>query len=173
VFSSSYIKLDFTVSQCTVCKEFSIWENRSGLQLYPQKSPEIPLPNKDMEENIVVDYNEAASIFNLSPRGACALLRLALQKLLKQMWEDGKSIAGNLKSLEWKQVLPKTILQAIDVTRYFWNESVHPWELNMNDTPELAKILFTLINKIAEYGISWPKDLTELHSLIPEEKRQV
>lgn len=163
---------DFVTSKCSSCDEIALWHSWWG-QIYPQTPQWIPLPNKDMFEEIINDYNEAASIIYLSPRWACALLRLALQKLMKQMGEEWKNIAIDLKSLADKEVLPRSMLQAIDITRYIWNESVHPWELNMNDRSELAIQLFVLINRIAEYWISWPIELQNLHDLIPENKKQV
>ncbi len=94
---------DMRVSLCSHCQEASLW--LSGLSpacppqmIYPATRTSPPA-NDDLDDNIKKIYNEAADIANQSPRAACALLRLAIQMLLKQLGEKGDSINNDIKSL--------------------------------------------------------------------------
>jgi len=48
-------------------------------QIYPLVDLSIPEPHPDMPESVRADYLEAFRVFTTSPRGAAALLRLAIQ----------------------------------------------------------------------------------------------
>lgn len=167
-----------SMATCDHCNKISIWfwnadfYNRwlmdSGNIVYP-KSTNIPLPNEDLDQKIQEDYLEASNIVNDSPRWACALLRLALQKLMIQLWESGKDINNDIGNLVKKWLNP-TIQQALDTVRVIWNESVHPWEIDMKDNTETATQLFGLINIIAEFLITQPRKIAELYWTLPEGK---
>jgi Domain of unknown function (DUF4145) len=132
----------------------------------------IAYPNDDLTEEIIYDYMEARSIASRSPRGAAALLRLALQKLCKQLGESGKDINTDIANLVKKGLRP-SIQKALDIVRVTGNESVHPGVLDMKDNKDVALKLFELINLIAEVIISEPKRVEELYgSIVPEEKKK-
>lgn len=128
-------------------------------------------PNDDLSEAIKEDYNEAASILQKSPRGAAALLRLAVQKLCMQLGEEGKDINKDIANLV-KKGLSATIQQALDALRVIGNESVHPGQIDLRDDPATAQALFRLLNKIAETMISEPKQIQEIYDKIPESKKK-
>jgi hypothetical protein len=65
-------------SRCYSCNALSIWKHKS--LLFPMAEVKFE-PNPDLPEDIKRDFREAESILMLSPRGAAALLRLAIQKL--------------------------------------------------------------------------------------------
>lgn len=131
-----------------------------------------PLPNNDIPTDIRMDYEEARSIAGLSPRGAAALLRLAIQKLCKHLGEPGLNINDDIKSLVQKG-LPPQVQQALDIVRVVGNNAVHPGQLNFNDGSDIAGKLFGLVNLIAEVMISQPKHVAEMFdSLIPPGTQQ-
>jgi len=132
----------------------------------------IPYPNDDLSDEIKEDYTEARSILSRSPRGAAALLRLALQKLCKQLGESGKEINSDIANLVKKGLRP-SIQKALDIVRVTGNESVHPGVLDMKDNREVALKLFELVNLIAEVMISEPKRVDELYeTVVPDEKKK-
>lgn len=71
--------------------------------IYP-KSSIAPLPNEDMPDDVKVDYLETRNIVNDSPRGACALLRVALQKLMYHLGESGNNLNEDIGNLVKKGI---------------------------------------------------------------------
>jgi hypothetical protein len=133
-----------------------VWPNRGN----------APHPNPDMPEEVRKDYEEAASISSKSPRGAAALLRLAIQKLCCHLGGQGKNINDDIALLV-KNGLPGRVQQALDVVRVVGNNAVHPGQLNADDQ-EIVGHLFTIINVITEYMISMPNKIGGLYEALPE-----
>ena len=77
-----------------------------------------------------MEYEGASKILNLSPRGAAALFRLAIQKLCKEFGENGDNIYADIGSLVKKGLSPLA-QKALDSMRVFGNESLHPGKLNL------------------------------------------
>jgi hypothetical protein len=162
--SISNLKISF----CSHCDMYSLWYN--GQMIFPAKIS-VELPNSDLPEEIIADYNEAANIVSISPRGATALLRLAIQKLCKHLGGKGENINDDIANLV-KNGLPSRIQKALDTVRVVGNEAVHPGVFDLNDNKEIAFALFKLVNIIAEKMISEDKEIDKLYEILPEEKRE-
>lgn len=157
-------KTDFDASTCAHCSEESFWY--SGRLIIPNASQAEPM-HHDMPEDCQSDYEEARDIVGRSPRGAVALLRLCLEKLLKHLGQEGKSINDAIKALVAEGLSPR-IQQALDICRVVGNNAVHPGELNIKDTPEIAHQLFKMINFIVEDRITRPKEVQDLFDQLPQ-----
>lgn len=165
----SYIPDTFSVATCASCNDISLWIEKEFV--YPKKTS-LPPPNNDIDENIKALYQEAATIFIDSPRGATALLRLALQILLKQVGKSGENINNDIKELVSEGLSPK-IQQALDLLRVVGNNAVHPGQINIDDNSEIAFKLFHVLNFIADEMLTKPKELELLYSnVIPEETKK-
>jgi len=123
-----------------------------------------------MPDDVKTDFEEARCIVGLSARGACALLRLAVQKLTVDLGEEGQNINDDIASLVEKG-LPVEVQQALDSLRVIGNEAVHPGELDLRDDTETATKLFDLLNFVVKDRIAEPKERRRIFGLIPESKR--
>jgi hypothetical protein len=160
----NFVPKGFSVATCSSCGDFTLWVNKEIV--YPKKTT-LPPPNEDLNEDIKSLYLEASSILVDSPKGATALLRLALQKLLAQVGKSGNNINNDIKLLVAEGLSPK-IQQALDLLRVIGNNAVHPGQINLDDNTEIAQKLFGILNFIAEELISKPKELEDLYAdLIP------
>ena len=109
-YGLQYSNKSFQVSNCENCNFPTIWLGENII--FPIHSTSEP-PNPDLPEEIQADYEEARTIANLSPRGAAALLRLAIQKLCAHLGQPGKNINSDIKALVAKG-LPTKVQKALD-----------------------------------------------------------
>jgi uncharacterized C2H2 Zn-finger protein len=156
------------LSRCYNCDDIAIW---IGSALVWPVRGEAPQPNPDLPADVRLDYEEAGRILQLSPRGAAALLRLAIQKLCKELGEKGRNIDDDIASLV-KKGLDVRIQRALDIVRVIGNESVHPGQIDMRDNIGTAEKLFALVNLVADAMISQPKHIAEMYGGLPEAKRE-
>jgi len=129
-----------------------------------------PPPNEDLSSDIRQDYEEAASICLRSPRGAAALLRLALQRLCGELGLSDKTLNDAIGELV-KKGLDSKVQKAMDYVRVTGNDAVHPGQIDLNDNPEIAGKLFDLVNVVAQAMISQQKMVDEMYESLPEVKK--
>lgn len=125
----------------------------------PAESTAEP-PHPDLPGACKGDYEEARAIFAPSPRGSAALLRLVVQKLMVELGQNGKDLNKDIAALV-KAGLPSQIQRMLDYCRVILNNAVHPGEIDVNDSPEIAEKLFSFINLIVEDRITRPKEIEE------------
>ncbi len=147
------------ISECDHCGKHSFWINTK--MIYPY-SGTAPLPNPDLPDDIKDDYTEARNIIELSPRGAVALLRLAIQKLCIHLGEPGKNINIDIGNLVAKG-LPSKMQKALDSVRVVGNNAVHPGVIDLKDDIETARKLFVFINIIADVMITQPNEIDKFY----------
>ncbi len=166
---NSFLPTNISIATCQSCNISSIWVDEKIV--YPRRLPIEP-PNEDLNDEIKSLYDEASKIFSDSPKGSTALLRLALQKLLKQIGKEGKNINKDIKELV-ENGLSAKIQKALDLVRVVGNNAVHPGQINLDDNSEVALKLFKILNIISDEMITKPKEIDTLYSdVIPEETKE-
>lgn len=152
-----------TIARCETCGKKIIWNDDE--YIYPEIVASEP--NLDMPDSVRKLYNEAALIYNKSPRAACALLRLAVERLCNELGETGKidAMIGNLV----KKGLPTIVQKALDAVRVIGNKAVHPGQIAFDvDDKSTAETLMKLLNIITERLISEPKEIEGIFDALPQ-----
>jgi hypothetical protein len=172
--------LQWTVCQSEDCGEVGLWvgdwvggwpsKSSTSQLIYPIAAVGSP-PNDDLSDDVRKDFQEARGIANRSPRGAAALLRLALQKLCAELGYNQHHLNDAIDALIKEEVLPKVLQQSLHAVRVIGNESVHPGQMDIRDDRDTAMALFDLVNLIAERLISEPKAAKAIYASLPESKK--
>lgn len=157
---------NLSISKCYECSKIGIWIVDS--LIYPSEG-HAPIANPDMPDLVRNDYEEASKIVFLSPRGASALLRLAVQNLCIELGQKGKNLDNDIQALV-DAGLDKKVQMSLDYVRVIGNNCVHPGRLDLKDDRDTALTLFKLLNIIVEKTITDEKQIEELYSSLPEEK---
>lgn len=129
-----------------------------------------PIPSADMPEDARSEFNEARKIYRSSPRGAAALLRLSLEKMLPALGATQSSINDSIGELVKNGIIPASVQQALDSVRVIGNEAVHPGELDLRDDEATVLALFGLLNFIVEKVITEPKRVAAIYESLPAAK---
>lgn len=151
------------VAVCQNCDKIIIWIDDE--YVYPEMV--ATEPNADMPDSVKSLYNEAALIYNKSPRAACALLRLAVECFCNELGETGAidKMIGNLV----QKGLPTSVQKALDAVRVIGNKAVHPGQIAFDvDDKATAETLMKLLNIITERLISEPKEIDGIFNALPQ-----
>lgn len=155
--------VNFALSRCYSCNGFAVWVMDN--LIYPAMTSDIR-PHDEMPVGVREAFEEAAAIVDRSPRGAAALLRLAVQMLMPLVGETGKDLNADIASLV-KKGLETEVQQALDVVRVIGNHAVHPGLIDLKDDKATAITLFGLVNMIVDRRIAAPKRIGALFEGLP------
>lgn len=155
------------LSRCEACGNEVVFIN--GKMAEPHES-EAPAPHKDLPADLVADFQEARQVLPVSTRGAAALLRLVVQKLLPMIGANEDDINKMIGQLVKEGKVNGAIQQALDSVRVIGNEAVHPGTMDLKDDEATAMTLFSLINYIVEKAIAEPKEIAAIYSGLPAGK---
>jgi hypothetical protein len=161
---------DVWIAQCKTCYRGSVWLESSERMIEPLTSGG-PRPHAEMPDDVRADYEEARGIVSLSPRGACALLRLAVQRLADDLIPGSGKLDAKIGTLV-EQRLPDEVARALDILRVVGNNAVHPGEMDLDDDVETAAGLFECLNVIVEDRIARPKRIGGLFDKLPDRAKQ-
>ena len=150
---------NFAIATCESCSESSVWIEEN--QVYPRSSAVDP-PSCDLSDELKSLYDEAKAILVDSPKGAAAILRLAIQKLMIELGQKGKEINKDIGALVATGLPPK-VQKALDLVRVVGNNAVHPGQISLDDDRELAETIFKLVNLIAYECITRPREIEDLY----------
>lgn len=154
-----------SVARCIKCGGKIVWTT-SGY-VYPDFIPEPA--NEEMPVTVKHLYNEAGLVFRKSPRAACALLRLAVDLLCRELGEKGKTIDDNIGVLAQKG-LDMDIIKSMDVLRIVGNNAVHPGMIDLNiDNEYVAMQLMHLLNIIVQRLIADKAFVNTMFSKLPQD----
>lgn len=161
-------KTETIIARCQCCGKKIIWIDDK--YIYPDIIAEKP--NNDMPDSVKQLYNEAGLIYNKSPRAACALLRLAIDRLCNELGKTDRDINKNIGALV-KDGLPQSVQQALDVVRVIGNKTVHPGQIDFDvDDKSTASMLMHLLNIIVQRMITEPNEIDSLYQNLPDSVKE-
>lgn len=156
------------LSKCHSCKAIAAWiGNRI---VWPPMAQGI-VPHVHMPAEIKVDFIEASSILRLSPRGAAALVRVALEKLINHLVGEPVKPNDGIQILVDKG-MPVRVQKMCDAVRILANDSVHLGTIDANDDAASAIRLFHLVNVIVDQTIGLDKLADDVYGGLPHDKLQ-
>ena len=150
-----------------------IYEIDTPMLAYPTVAG--PSPERDMPEDAKKAYEEARAIVGVSPRGAGAILRLALEFLLLKLGVNPKSnLEAAIKELEDKGLRHDTA-RLLHTLRFRGNDATHP-EVRTDgaDTAEGVLMNMELLNMVTRELITEPRKRNEaLATLTPDQRERI
>lgn len=153
----------FSAATCQSCGNSSLWWD--GTCVFPDTI--FAEPNQDMLDSVKSLYMEASAIYTKSPRAACALLRLAVERLCNELGETGN--IDTMIGILVKKGLPTTVQKALDAVRVIGNKAVNPGQIAFDvDDKSTAETLMKLLNIITERLITEPKEIDGIFNALPQ-----
>ena len=130
-----------------------VWPRRAG----------DPEPKLHAPPNVRREYEEAGQTLEASPRGAAALLRLAIEKLCKELGVTGESLNEDLAFFVREDVDAR-VQKVLDAARIIESNAVPPGQIGLGDDRATAETLAGLVNLICEKMIMEPRHLQAVYT---------
>lgn len=136
-----------------------------------------PPPSDDLEGELLAIYNEARSITHLSPRAAAALLRLLIEKLVKQLDPDAPErmfLHDRIERLAKAGRVTTATVTALHMVKWGGNDGVHEGQIDPTGEDDLAValFLFEVANRIIDDVIGMPRQIERLQAARDERDKR-
>ena len=145
-------------SQCNSCEEYAIWVN--DRIVYPQAI--IRIPKDDMPDQIKTFYRQASSISSQCPPASAALLRTVLEMLCTELNYTEGSLKQRIEKMKNDGKIDDELHDAMQSVRIVGNNAVHAGQIEVDDSKEVVKVLFEIIDDITLDLFTKPKRRKEL-----------
>jgi hypothetical protein len=152
-----------SISYCCNCNEMCLW-------VCDQLGAGGPEPKLDAPPNVRREYEEASQTLEASPRGAAALLRLAIEKLCKELEVSEESLKDDIAFFVREDVDAR-VQKVLDAARIIESNAVRPGQIGLGDDPATAETLSSLVNLICEKMIMEPRHLQAVYTKLREGAR--
>lgn len=161
---------------CQACRREAYWrfQGPPGQMMWPMVgASDTPPPAPTMPEAAAAIYEEARAVSDASPRAAAALLRVALETLVRTITGRPElELYNGIGLLVREGKLSPDMQQAADLLRLGGNMAAHPGEIRLEDEGGEQLSLFDLANMITEYAIDRPTKLAAMFDRLPTGKRE-
>lgn len=165
-----YPKDEVAVSRCPNCDGLHFWVAEK--MVWPIGSGIRPV--EEMPENVKEVFREAQEIMGASPRASCALLRVGLERLLKQL--PDAPAKGTLYERINALPIPSTLRPMADALREVGNSAVHSEEIDLSQSNEearrIAELLSEFLNQLAETMLIRPSRASRLVAMVKALKKR-
>jgi Domain of unknown function (DUF4145) len=149
-----------SISYCFNCNEMCLWVYDQ--LVWPGRAGGSE-PKPLAPPNVRREYEEANQTLEASPRGAAALLRLAIEKLCKELGVTDESVKDDIAFFVREDVDAR-VQKVLDAARIIESNAVRPDQIGPEDERATAEILGGLVNLICEKMIMEPRHLQAVYS---------
>jgi hypothetical protein len=113
------------------------------------------------------DEDGSQTALEASPRGAAALLRLAIEKVCEELGESGESPKDDLASFVQEDVDAR-VQKVLEAMRIIETNAVPPAQIGVGDNRAIGETLSGLVNLICEKMIIEPRHLQAMYTKLRE-----
>jgi len=153
-----------SISYCFNCNEMCFWVYD---QLVWPRRAGGPEPKLLAPPNVRREREETSQTLEASPRGAAALLRLAIEKLCKELGVSGESLKDDI-ALFVREDVDARVQKVLDAARIIESNAVRPGQIGLGDDRATAETLSGLVNLICEKMIMEPRHLQAVYTKLRE-----
>ena len=120
-------------------------------------------PNQHMPADAQAVFREAQRIINASPRAACAMLRVCVERMVNAKMPKGKSLAEKTEALN----LPVNMRKLANACRLVGNDAVHSnvidFSVGSEEATAVSEALTRFSNRLADelFGMQEEADALE------------
>ena len=158
-----YLKL----TECFSCRRFAVWVGDK--LVFPETTSRV-INLENCPSTVIELVEEALSVEMNSPRAACTLLRVALERLLIEVDIGSGNLYKRLAALNLNET--ETLFKLCEFVRVSGNESAHAGELDLKNNRETVDTLFKCIERINERFISDLALANQVYDKIPDSKKR-
>jgi hypothetical protein len=153
---------NISISYCLNCNEICLWV--VDQMIWPRCATGSE-PKLHAAPDIRGETEEASHTLDASPRGAAVLLRLATEKLCKELGDSDESSRPKIAPL-FQDEVDARVQKVLDAMRIIESSAIPPDEVGVRDTGATAETLSGLVNLICEKMIIEPRQLQALYAKV-------
>jgi hypothetical protein len=156
-----------SISYCFNCNEMCLWVYD---QLIWPRREGFPEPKLHAPPNVRRESEEASQTLEASPRGAAALLRIAIEKLCKELGVSGENLKDDMAFFVREDVDAR-VQRVLDAAQIIESNAMRPGQIGLGEDRATAETLSGLVNLICEKMIMEPRHLQEVYTKVREDAR--